>query len=55
MEDRKNTNSYCQNNYTEETFFESFGRDDEDVKKCNNCPHMVFDGGIMSCSKFCRL
>lgn len=55
MEHIKNSNPStcpCKNNYTEETFLESFGKDDNEVKKCNSCPNMEYDCGIMSCSKF---
>lgn len=54
MEHNKNTEQTCpcKNNYTEETFFESFGKDDEDIKKCNSCDNMYFECGIMSCAKF---
>ena len=42
----------CPNNYTEETFFESFGKDDEEVKKCNKCPYMNYEDGTLTCEKF---
>ena len=42
----------CKNNYNEETFLESFGVNDTDVKNCNNCPYMEFDCGMMCCKKF---
>lgn len=56
MEHIKNTefecNNQCKNNYTEKTFFESFGRNDMEVKKCNSCPNMEYDNGILTCKKF---
>jgi hypothetical protein len=42
----------CKNNYTSSTFYESFGKDDNDLKKCNNCPYMNFDDGMITCEKF---
>lgn len=47
-------NCQCQNGYNEETFLESFGKDNDDIKKCNNCPNMTFEDGIMTCTKFCK-
>ena len=55
MEDRKNTNCGCLNDFTTETFNESFGSDDSQLKKCNNCPNMVYEDGIMTCKKFCNM
>ena len=43
----------CKNNYDRETFFESFAKDDEELKKCNSCPNFSYDCGIASCLKFC--
>ena len=42
----------CKNNYTEDTFMESFGKDENDMKKCNGCPNMNYDGGLLICEKF---
>lgn len=42
----------CKNNYSQETFFESFGKDDEELKKCNSCPNMEYECGTMTCKKF---
>lgn len=42
----------CKNNYTEETFMESFGKDENDIKKCNNCPNFNYDCGLVTCSLF---
>ena len=55
MDDRKNTENSCLNNFTLETFNESFGVDDLHVKKCNNCPNMIYDNGILGCKKFNNL
>lgn len=46
------SNCNCENNYTEETFMESFGQNDEEMKKCNKCSNMSFEDGIMTCTKF---
>lgn len=48
----KMSNCNCENNYTEETFMESFGQNDEEMKKCNKCSNMSFEDGIMTCTKF---
>lgn len=45
-------NKKCENNYNEETFMESFGKDDEKMKKCNECENMVYENGILTCKKF---
>ena len=42
----------CKNNYDEDTFLESFGKDDCEIKKCSTCPNMDYDNGIMTCTKF---
>jgi len=47
-----NKECLCKNNYTEETFFESFCKDDEEVKKCNSCQCLIYENGTMTCSKF---
>lgn len=54
MEHTNTTNNTCacRNNYTEETFLESFGKDDNEIKKCNGCPNMEYDCGTMTCTKF---
>lgn len=52
---RQNTNETecpCRNNYTSSTFYESFGKDDEDLKRCSNCPNFSYDCGLATCSKF---
>ena len=53
VEHSKETVCGCLNDYTKETFFESFGKDDSEMRKCNNCPNMVYDNGILTCTKFC--
>ena len=58
MEHTKNTENInytcgCLNNYTDDTFLESFGREDSEIKRCNNCPNMTYDNGILTCTKFC--
>ena len=57
MEHTKETyNNYeceCKNHYTETTFFESFGGDnDSEMKNCNSCPNLSYDCGTMICKKF---
>lgn len=57
MEHTKNANNNdsceCKNGYTSsEMFMESFGKDDESILKCDNCPSFVYTGGICRCSKF---
>ena len=42
----------CANNYTSETFMESFGVNDDEVKKCGGCGNFIYDNGICHCSKF---
>lgn len=56
MEHIKNNENFescsCKNNYNENTFFESFGKNDEEIKKCNSCGNFDYDCGIMTCKKF---
>lgn len=53
MEHIKNTETCeCKNNYTEETFLESFGKYDHEMRKCNHCSCMEYECGIMTCTKF---
>jgi hypothetical protein len=40
----------CLNNYTNTSdITEYFGESDESIKKCNKCPHLVYEDGTMSC------
>ena len=48
----ENNSCPCKNNYNQGTFYESFGKDDEDLKKCNSCPNMVYECGMVTCKKF---
>lgn len=50
----ENTSCGCKNGYTEETFMESFGKDDAELKKCASCSAYEYDCGIMTCSKFSK-
>lgn len=53
MEHTKNTNDCpCANGYTNSTFMESFGKDDEELKKCELCSNFKYSDGICACSKF---
>lgn len=47
-----NNNCECKNNYNEETYMESFGKDDSEIKNCANCSNASFDNGILICTKF---
>lgn len=51
MDVSKNTCG-CPNNYDTTTFMESFGKDENDMKKCNACPNLQYEDGIMNCKKF---
>lgn len=40
----------CLNNYNNiSDITEYFGESDESIKKCNKCPHLVYEDGTMSC------
>ena len=46
-------NCECNNNYSNENeFFESFAKNDNELKKCNACPYLNFSDGIAICTKF---
>ena len=47
-----NNNCECKNNYNDNTFMESFGKDDDEIRKCDSCPNMEFVDGMMTCTKF---
>ena len=52
MNGNENKNNDCINNYNNKTFCESFGSNDEQLKKCSRCSHLSYDGGMMMCDKF---
>lgn len=47
-----NDNCTCKNNYDENTFMESFGKNESEMRKCNNCENMTYEDGIVVCEKF---
>lgn len=52
MEDNS---SSCPNGYTsQEVFLESFSGSDDEMRKCNGCPHLTYDPeyGTTTCDKF---
>ena len=42
----------CPNGYTESVFMESFGKNDDELKKCNHCSNFQYECGTMTCAKF---
>ena len=55
MNGNENKNNDCINNYNNKTFCESFGSNDEQLKKCSRCSHLSYDGGMMMCDKFNKI
>lgn len=45
------SNETCLNEFTDDTFIESFGND-EATKKCEKCPNFVYESGTLICKKF---
>ena len=46
-------NGTCLNSYqSSDVFFEKFGNDDEELRKCEKCPSLTYEDGVMSCSMF---
>ena len=43
-------NDQCPNGYNDDTFMESFGSNDDDIKKCNSCNNMSYEDGTMICT-----
>lgn len=39
----------CLNNFEISDIDNYFGESDETIKKCNKCPHLVYENGTMSC------
>lgn len=39
----------CLNNFEISDIYNYFGESDETIKKCNKCPHLVYENGTMSC------
>ena len=52
MENNNDNQCECVNNYTSETFFESFGVSESEMKNCNGCSHFEYDNGICTCKLF---
>lgn len=44
-------NENCLNNYSDEDIIRYFGESDESIKKCNKCPYLYYEDGIMQCKK----
>ena len=47
-----NDNCNCNTNYTTDTFTESFGKDDDQLRNCSSCPNFQCNGGMYMCRKF---
>lgn len=41
----------CLNNFTDSEIQEYFGESEESMKKCNKCPHLIYEDGTMTCEK----
>lgn len=41
----------CLNNYTNDQIETYFGESEESMKKCNNCPHLKYEDGTITCDK----
>lgn len=41
----------CKRNFTNEEIQRTFGKSDEDLRKCDrsNCPHLIYENGMMMC------
>lgn len=44
----------CLNKYSEVEYEQRFGRNDDELKKCNECPYMAVDDGLIMCKLFSR-
>lgn len=44
----------CLNRYSEEEYERRFGWNNAELKKCNECPYMTVDDGLIVCKLFSR-
>lgn len=58
MTNQENTNNFnqceCNNNFTKDTFMESFANTDDSIDRCASCPNFKMRDGIYECTKFSK-